>query len=442
MCVGLLALWWHWSHAVSDFTPPTPVLPTPNAHDTYVAAGKMLRHERKISFAVDYDLPTTKLGRSFYTQDNHPYTLAQKRQLVAENRDALSRLRLGLQQTYFAPPIRSFQTRIFYYRSFHSLSQLLLLEQQDETARGEWANAVNTGLDAIAFGESIARGAGVAGKIAGGIYAAPCRSLLWPAIAHLSGSQARMAAQRLENILSRHVAYADALQEDKWWYEGGLLEILHSNNLLNDLANVGVKEYEGLEGKSLLTLDGWRVVPRSAPFLLAGKRGAIVEYARYMDQSIANARLPYDSNLPELSAPLHPLNRALMPFCQCLRTGGHNPDPKRFSAEESDVAQNRLLLVALALRAYRSEQGRFPDALAELVPNYLRAVPADPFATPAPLCYMRRETDYLLYSIGPDCHDDGGVPIRVNDEPLPAPPCPYAKLHEGSTGDIVAGVNK
>lgn len=308
MCVGLLALWWHWSHAVSDFTPPTPVLPTPNAHDTYVAAGKMLRHERKISFAVDYDLPTTKLGRSFYTQDNHPYTLAQKRQLVAENRDALSRLRLGLQQTYFAPPIRSFQTRIFYYRSFHSLSQLLLLEQQDETARGEWANAVNTGLDAIAFGESIARGAGVAGKIAGGIYAAPCRSLLWPAIAHLSGSQARMAAQRLENILSRHVAYADALQEDKWWYEGGLLEILHSNNLLNDLANVGVKEYEGLEGKSLLTLDGWRVVPRSAPFLLAGKRGAIVEYARYMDQSIANARLPYDSNLPELSAPLHPLN--------------------------------------------------------------------------------------------------------------------------------------
>lgn len=439
MCVGLVVLWWHWSHAVSDFAPPTPILPIPNAHDTYIAAGNRLQSENKIRATVTSIIVA---GNGFRdSNSDQPYTSAQKRQFVQANRAALSELRRGLQQAYCAPPIRSFQTRILFYRHFHSLALLLLWEQQDEARRGDWDGTVNTGLDALAFGESIAHGAGLVGKRAGETLAAPCRTLLWPAMTHLSGAQARMAAKRLENILFHHAAFADALEEEKWDYEGILLEILQSNNLLNDLANVGVKEYDGLEGKSLLTLDGWRVVPRSAPFLLGGKRGAVVEYARYMDQRIANARLPYDSNLPTQAMPLHPLNRALMPLCQCLRTGGHNPDADRFATEESDVAQNRLLLVALALRAYRAERGYRPNTLTELVPNYLRAVPADPFATSAPLRYIRQDMNYLLYSIGPDCHDDGGTPIRVYDEPLPAPPCPYTKLNEGSAGDIVASIN-
>ena len=45
--------------------------------------------------------------------------------------------------------------------------------------------------------------------------------------------------------------------------------------------------------------------------------------------------------------------------------------------------------------------------LADLVPRFLAAVPTDPF-NGAPLRYKRSEQGFIVYSIGPDGHDDGG----------------------------------
>ena len=69
----------------------------------------------------------------------------------------------------------------------------------------------------------------------------------------------------------------------------------------------------------------------------------------------------------------------------------------------------RLVTTHLALQAYRLENGRAPATLAELTPDYLPAVPQDPYGT-GPLIY-RREPDnetWQLYSIGPDREDNGG----------------------------------
>ncbi|MHC4092328.1 MAG: hypothetical protein ACYSVY_18995, partial [Planctomycetota bacterium] len=44
----------------------------------------------------------------------------------------------------------------------------------------------------------------------------------------------------------------------------------------------------------------------------------------------------------------------------------------------------------------------------ELVPQYLEAIPSDPYVG-RPLCYRRQDSgDYLLYSVGPNEIDDGG----------------------------------
>ena len=65
--------------------------------------------------------------------------------------------------------------------------------------------------------------------------------------------------------------------------------------------------------------------------------------------------------------------------------------------------------VALALSAYHTEKGAYPPTLDALVPDYLSAVVIDPFSE-APLCYRLDDRDgYVLYSVGEDGQDDGGI---------------------------------
>lgn len=74
------------------------------------------------------------------------------------------------------------------------------------------------------------------------------------------------------------------------------------------------------------------------------------------------------------------------------------------------VAQTTLMEVGLALSQYHAEHGEYPEAL-EAAAAYLDgAVPGDP-RTGAPLAYERRGEGYVLYSVGPNLTDDGGIPL-------------------------------
>ena len=74
---------------------------------------------------------------------------------------------------------------------------------------------------------------------------------------------------------------------------------------------------------------------------------------------------------------------------------------------------SRLLATDLAIRLFRHEHGRMPMTLDELVPEYLPAVPADPFAG-KPLIYRAEDNGFLLYGVGFDGVDNGGKPRGAN----------------------------
>jgi hypothetical protein len=81
--------------------------------------------------------------------------------------------------------------------------------------------------------------------------------------------------------------------------------------------------------------------------------------------------------------------------------------------EAASLAQLRLALTALALERFRSaHDSHYPNALSELVPACIAAVPSDPFDG-QPLRYRKQDGGYLLYSVGPDLKDDN--PTRVAD---------------------------
>jgi len=81
------------------------------------------------------------------------------------------------------------------------------------------------------------------------------------------------------------------------------------------------------------------------------------------------------------------------------------------------LTDRRLAATALAIRLYAADhESRLPGKVEELVPNYLPAVPIDPFAAggKTPLRYIRADPDPRVYSVGHNGVDNGGSDTPLN----------------------------
>ncbi|MCJ7777248.1 MAG: hypothetical protein MUP16_02895, partial [Sedimentisphaerales bacterium] len=65
-------------------------------------------------------------------------------------------------------------------------------------------------------------------------------------------------------------------------------------------------------------------------------------------------------------------------------------------------------LTIIAIWRYRQKKGAYPENLKELVTSgYIQELPIDSFSD-KPLVYKKSGDDFILYSVGPNCVDDGG----------------------------------
>ncbi len=72
------------------------------------------------------------------------------------------------------------------------------------------------------------------------------------------------------------------------------------------------------------------------------------------------------------------------------------------------IAQVGLAQAALALKAYKNKEGSYPDSLEELRQVIAWELREDPFSG-EDLVYKREGDGFLIYSIGPNLKDDGGI---------------------------------
>jgi hypothetical protein len=70
----------------------------------------------------------------------------------------------------------------------------------------------------------------------------------------------------------------------------------------------------------------------------------------------------------------------------------------------ADVA---FAITALGIERFRQDHHRLPDSLAELTPNFLDAVPMDPFDGKS-IRYKTTPTGFILYSADADGREDNG----------------------------------
>jgi hypothetical protein len=410
--VGFGWMWWSRMTAMPVVTIPTPILPSPNAFDIFVQIGNGLQNERLIRQAV---APTT--GQRLLNQ-------AEKAQLVADNNRALKELRAGLQCEYLHPFIPSYMAPVPHAPKFRSMAHLLALEGQVYAGRGEWNKALHSDLDAIQFGLTIPRGMIVFGHILSIACEALGRKGAWEAVERQSASEAKSAALRLEKMLVKRHAYGNALEVEKRCLQATLLEMFRDPHWRTNprwLMDNG-------HGVS----DDWQSRLSRLPFqskLHLYSNDTILNNAtRYLDIQIARMHQPYSRRSAPPPEPSDPVNQILAWDCDQAAL-------KDLTAQSQDA----LLLLALALHAYRLEQGSYPPKLDTLVPRYLTQLPEDPFGQ-GTFLYKRTNSKYLLYSVGPDKTDDGGRPI---DDPskVSGSNARYF-VQPDSQGDIVVGVNK
>lgn len=76
-------------------------------------------------------------------------------------------------------------------------------------------------------------------------------------------------------------------------------------------------------------------------------------------------------------------------------------------AAEAEV-RRRLIVAGIALKRFVIQRRVYPRSLSDLVPSFLPSVPMD-FMDGKELRYRAEDGRFLLYSVGPDCVDNGGT---------------------------------
>ena len=75
------------------------------------------------------------------------------------------------------------------------------------------------------------------------------------------------------------------------------------------------------------------------------------------------------------------------------------PMKSSFEAAARQEARTRAAAAAVAIERYRLKNGSVPEKLDQLVPEFLLAVPADPYDG-QPLRYVTTVAGYTVYSVG------------------------------------------
>lgn len=77
------------------------------------------------------------------------------------------------------------------------------------------------------------------------------------------------------------------------------------------------------------------------------------------------------------------------------------------AVDATQLVQDRAAIVAVAIERFRRDRNALPSALTDLVPQYLRAVPEDPYSG-QPLLFRQDDVAYTVYSVGANQQDDAG----------------------------------
>ncbi len=155
------------------------------------------------------------------------------------------------------------------------------------------------------------------------------------------------------------------------------------------------------------------------------KKADMLTYVRSMRESISLADRPARVGQARADALAQEIES--LQFWQAPLTKMLGPAFSRAGGKaDQAVANITMCRLVLALKAYRREHGAYPASLTELQPALGWTIPDDPFSG-KPYVYRTQEHGFILYSVGENAVDDGG--LSEHD--------PSTGKWRGDTSDIV-----
>ncbi len=390
MLVGVI-LFGCWAALLGTYRPrldPLPPLPAPNGYDDYVAAAELVMAHggaREAGPGNRERDPATALQVDAAAVSKHAAALAGARR--AAGKDCRARLATDLIEKY--PELGGVQ----------DLARLLAAEAHVRAARGDYAGALSDGIDSIRMGADIRQGGGLVHAMTGRYCEATGVRAVVDLVVRVPARDAARQAARLQQALLRRPTCADNLRAERNRLLTALLRVDHMPGGLaqaagpseDDQAEPGRKQ-SGAQADDGSGRIGW---------LLMRDR-TLRDIDDCMGRQIAEAEKP-PGQRKSVAMPRWGMAALLMPDGWWLAT-----------SDDEAAAHSRLLLAMLAIRAYRGEHGALPKTLADV--GLDARLTSDPYSG-KPLVY-KPGGGYLLYSVGPDSRDDGGVPANEGARPV------------------------
>ena len=223
--------------------------------------------------------------------------------------------------------------------------------------------------------------------------------------AALAEAADRLAAQQIHGLLrvvGERLAMRDLLQRTHAPGRGGHLTATGAE-VLSRLYAAGSPAVHNWRGRFQRLADPLRLLST------AGRAETLAAYDRFLDavaerlgQPLREAAGPDPAAIAGFDAEgfveRHPALPAAATSLDHL-----------FRFQEVALARRDAARLAVALARFRLARGTWPEALDEFVPAYLDALPADRI-TGGPLRYAVRGGRPVVWSLGADRDDDGGVP--------------------------------
>jgi hypothetical protein len=375
--------YWRYAASVPPFKPQLPPMPKPNGYERAAkAAGRLSR-------AIHPPYPP-------HWPSGMP---AELRAQLAPVRSILDEIRATFRLTWRAPPVLrlgdedSLQYGVYPPVVFWKCADCFVAESHLARSLGDYATAVQRGLDAIEFGSKSSWGCGKSARSNRVIYHQMGFRQVATVVSVLPQSAISGALERVRHVRSGWPPLSDMLESER----------------IADLAAY-TDYFKLLQREPFREQLNWLRDNQSSPSLLQTIRlgltprwVVLANMDRYYRERIAESKKPFRQRV-SVPLPRDPWS-----------PGGICVPPDLGDAWRWELAETELglLEVALAVRMHSLEHGRYPVRLWEIDRRWLPSVPKDLWGQA--LTYRLQDGEPLIYSLGPDGRDDGAQAVDPRD---------------------------
>lgn len=335
--------------------------------------------------------------------------------LLKVNEPAFEEFRKGVtkEKCQFIEEEITFDTLVPHLAKGRNFSRLVILEARLCERNGDLEKAIGNCLDAIKLGHDLGKDRILLSKLVDVaiFYIAEDALLSLVRNDKLTPQLAKNTLKSLLQLDGKAVSAKEALLGEMATATPGLTkflgETLSDIDRHKELLERILKEYDRLAKEYFGTIIS---------YMVQGKYSEIIPFAESFCDEIRNEMRVFQQAQTIVQAILFGSDirpKAIANILALMLL----PAIARFPNDVARAdARSRAIATVLAVRLFKMEKGRYPQSLDELVPEYLENVPLDPFDL-KPLRYRKRQGKWIVYSIGPDGKDDGGVENYTHIQP-------------------------